>query len=51
MGPKVEAACSFVEQTGRTAVIGSILDTAALVRGAAGTVVALDADGLELGSG
>jgi carbamate kinase len=45
MGPKVRAACTFVEQTGRMAVIGSIADTAALVRGEAGTVVALEAAG------
>ena len=30
MGPKVRAACRFVEQTGGLAVIGSIADTAAL---------------------
>jgi carbamate kinase len=47
MGPKVRAACQFVERTGKTAAIGSIDDTAALVRGEAGTVVALDAAGLE----
>ncbi len=48
MGPKVEAACKFVTQTGGIAAIGSITDAAALVRGEAGTVVALDATGLEL---
>jgi carbamate kinase len=48
MGPKVRAACEFVERTGKTAVIGSIADTGALVRGEAGTVVAADAKGLEL---
>jgi carbamate kinase len=48
MGPKVRAACEFVERTGKRAVIGSIVDTEALVRGEAGTVVALDAKGLEL---
>jgi carbamate kinase len=48
MGPKVRAACEFVERTGKRAVIGSIADTEALVRGDAGTVVALDAEGLEL---
>jgi carbamate kinase len=47
MGPKVKAACSFVEETGGLAVIGSILDTPALLRGEAGTVVTRDADGLE----
>jgi carbamate kinase len=39
MGPKVRAACQFVERTGKRAVIGSIDDTPALVRGEAGTVV------------
>ena len=48
MGPKVRAACSFVEETGGLAVIGSIGDTPALLRGEAGTVVTGEADGLEL---
>jgi len=48
MGPKVRAACSFVEETGGLAAIGSIHDTPALLRGEAGTVVTRDADGLEL---
>jgi carbamate kinase len=48
MGPKVLAACSFVEETGGLAVIGSISDTPALLRGETGTVVALDAAGLEV---
>jgi carbamate kinase len=48
MGPKVKAACSFVEETGGQAVIGSIADTPALLRGETGTVVTRDADGLEL---
>jgi carbamate kinase len=48
MGPKVRAACSFVEETGGLAAIGSIHDTAALLRGDAGTVVTRDADGIEL---
>jgi carbamate kinase len=39
MGPKVRAACQFVERTGKRAVIGSIAETPALVRGEAGTVV------------
>ncbi len=47
MGPKVRAACSFVEQTGRVAAIGSIDDTRALIRGEAGTRVALDGAALE----
>ena len=48
MGPKVQAACKFVEETGGLAAIGSIRDAAALARGEAGTVVARDAAGLEL---
>jgi carbamate kinase len=48
MGPKVRAACSFVEETGGIAAIGSIADTPALLSGDAGTIVTRDADGLEL---
>jgi carbamate kinase len=48
MGPKVRAACQFVEKTGGIAAIGSISDTPALLRGEAGTLVTPDADGLEL---
>jgi carbamate kinase len=47
MGPKVRAACQFVERTGKMAAIGSIADAAALVRGEAGTVVTRDAEGME----
>jgi carbamate kinase len=49
MGPKVLAACEFVEKTGKRAVIGSMADTPALLAGTAGTSVTLDANGLELG--
>jgi carbamate kinase len=49
MGPKVRAACQFAERTGKAAAIGSIVDTAALVRGEAGTVVTLDAERVEVG--
>ena len=49
MGPKVKAACSFVDETGGIAVIGSIADTGALLRGEAGTLVTRDAQGIELG--
>ncbi|HEY7208228.1 MAG TPA: carbamate kinase [Gaiellaceae bacterium] len=49
MGPKVRAACSFVAETGGVAAIGSISDTPALLRGEAGTIVTLDAAGLEPG--
>jgi carbamate kinase len=50
MGPKVRAACSFVEETGGLAAIGSIDDTPALLRGETGTIVTLDAAGLEVGA-
>ena len=50
MGPKVRAACSFVEETGGLAAIGSIEDTPALLRGETGTIVTLDAAGLEVGA-
>ena len=42
MGPKVRAACMFAERTGGIAAIGSIDDTPALLRGEAGTTVALE---------
>ena len=37
MGPKVAAACGFVERTGRRAVIGSLQQAAAVVAGVSGT--------------
>ena len=43
MGPKVRAACWFAEESGGFAAIGSIHDTPALLRGEAGTRVALQA--------
>ena len=43
MAPKVRAACWFAERTGGFAAIGSIHHTQALLRGEAGTRVALDA--------
>jgi carbamate kinase len=39
MGPKVEAACSFVEETGGRAAIGALGDLEAMVAGAAGTQI------------
>ncbi len=43
MGPKVEAACRFVERTGGFAGIGAIADASAILRGDAGTIVRHDA--------
>jgi carbamate kinase len=40
MGPKVEAACRFVERTGGTAAIGALSELGAMVRGDAGTQIA-----------
>jgi len=39
MGPKVDAACRFVELTGGVAAIGTLDDAAAILRGEAGTIV------------
>jgi carbamate kinase len=40
MGPKIEAACRFVETSGGGAAIGSLTEAAAIVGGSAGTLVA-----------
>ena len=48
MGPKVRAACWFAQETGGLAVIGAMQDAGALLRGEAGTTIAVDAAGLEL---
>jgi carbamate kinase len=42
MGPKVEAACRFVEATGRPAMIGRLQDAADLLARASGTIVEPD---------
>ena len=47
MGPKVEAACRFVEGGGRFAAIGALADAELLLRGEAGTTVRADAPALE----
>jgi carbamate kinase len=39
MGPKVDAACRFVERTGRIAAIGAMDQAMAILAGTAGTVV------------
>ena len=41
MGPKVEAACSFVERSGQRAVIGSLKDIEGMVNGTTGTQIVL----------
>jgi carbamate kinase len=42
MGPKVEAACRFVESMGTRAVIGTLDDAQGLLEGISGTTVVLD---------
>jgi carbamate kinase len=44
MGPKVEAACAFVEKTGKRAAIGALADIEVIVDGVAGTVVRQDSE-------
>ncbi len=39
MGPKVSAACNFVERTGRPAAIGSLSEVQSVLAGQAGTIV------------
>lgn len=39
MGPKVEAACQFVERTGQRAAIGALQDAARVLAGQAGTQI------------
>ncbi|HSG12901.1 MAG TPA: carbamate kinase [Gaiellaceae bacterium] len=44
MGPKVEAACRFVEATGNRAAIGALEDASRIVAGEAGTLVVPDGE-------
>ena len=44
MGPKVEAACRFVEATGHTAAIGSLNDAVAILAGNAGTTISANGE-------
>jgi len=47
MGPKVEAACDFVRQTGGISAIGSLEEALPLLAGTAGTTVAANVNGIE----
>jgi carbamate kinase len=47
MGPKVEAACDFVRQSGGIAAIGSLEDAGKMLAGTAGTTFAAHIDGIE----
>jgi carbamate kinase len=50
MGPKVEAACRFARANAGFAVIGSLADAGAMLRGEAGTMVTRQATQLEWGA-
>jgi carbamate kinase len=50
MGPKVEAACRFVEQTGGRAAIGALEQVRELLDGSAGTQVRLDGPEMAIGT-
>jgi len=47
MGPKVEAACRFVERTGARAAIGALSELPAIVAGRAGTTLSAERSGIE----
>lgn len=49
MGPKVQAACRFVRETGHRSAIGRLRDLCAIVEGRAGTLVSNSVDGIEYG--
>ncbi len=42
MGPKVEAACTFVKETGKVAAIGALMDIEAIIAGDLGTIIRPD---------
>jgi carbamate kinase len=48
MGPKVDAACEFVEATGGIAAIGRLQDATALLAGNAGSLITLAAQEMSL---
>jgi carbamate kinase len=48
MGPKVEAAVDFASRTGKTAAVGALADLKRIARGEAGTLVTVEAQGLDL---
>ena len=51
MGPKIEAACRFVEATGGIAGIGALDGATEIVRGVAGTRVVPAGDAKKVHSG
>ncbi|PIE45369.1 MAG: carbamate kinase [Gammaproteobacteria bacterium] len=47
MGPKVQAACEFVQKTNKRAVIGALKDIQHMLNGKAGTIITHDGNGIE----
>jgi carbamate kinase len=47
MGPKVQAACSFVRETGHRSAIGRLRDLCDIVDGRKGTLISNEIDGIE----
>lgn len=43
MGPKVQAACEFVEKTGKKAIIGNLMQGEAMIHGKSGTLITKEA--------
>lgn len=50
MGPKVEAACQFARATGQPAAIGQLSDLRRILRGEAGTLIAMNVTGIQYGA-
>jgi len=46
MGPKVSAACQFARATGKPAAIGQLSDLGRILRGEAGTLIAMSVSGI-----
>ncbi|MBS9781738.1 MAG: carbamate kinase [Gammaproteobacteria bacterium] len=47
MGPKVQAACEFVLNTGKSAMIGALKDIEEMTQGTGGTLITTDVEGIE----
>jgi carbamate kinase len=46
MGPKVDAACRFAQETGKKAAIGALADLSRILSGEAGTTISKEGDGM-----
>ena len=49
MGPKVQAACRFVRETGRRSAIGRLRNLSDVVKGESGTLISNEIDGIVYG--